>query len=118
MSIVENTFLSLLCIEGAAFMLLAMVVLFRFLAGISVHRQALFSVFLAIPNTFLRTLASKSVSIGDEDAESEDGEMGEWQRVGRNSWQAWFWAGRLALKVVTQLLQWLPMQCRLALLLA
>lgn len=64
----------LLCIEGAVLMLVAVGVLVRLLGSISVHRQALFSVFLAIPNTYLRTLASKSVSIGDEDADSEDGE--------------------------------------------
>lgn len=71
---VQRTLLALLCIEGAAFMVFAVGMLIRLLRSISVHRQALFSVFLAVPNTFLRTLASKSVSIGDEDADSEDGE--------------------------------------------
>jgi hypothetical protein len=73
-ALVQRVLLALLCIEGAAFMVVAVGALFRFLASISVHRQALFSVFLAIPNTYLRTLASKSVSIGDEGADSEEGE--------------------------------------------
>lgn len=71
---VQRGLVALLCIEGVAFMLLAVGVLIRLLRSISVHRQALFSMFLAIPNGFLRTLASKSVSIGDEDADEEDGE--------------------------------------------
>lgn len=72
-TMIQRTLLALLCIEGIAFMIAAVVVLVRLLSSISVHRQALFSVFLAVPQGYLRTLASKSVSIGDDDAE-EDGE--------------------------------------------
>jgi hypothetical protein len=71
---VQMELLVLLCLEGAGFMILAVILIIRLLRSISVHRQALFSVFLAVPHTYLRTLASKSVSIGDEDAEEEDGE--------------------------------------------
>lgn len=72
--IVQKALLALLCIEGAGCLFLAVAMLIRLLRSISVHRQALFSVFLAVPNSYLRTLASKSVSIGDEDADEEDGE--------------------------------------------
>lgn len=71
---VQQELLVLLCLEGAGFMILAVFLIMRLLRSISVHRQALFSVFLAVPHTYLRTLASKSVSIGDEDAEEDEGE--------------------------------------------
>lgn len=70
---VQQELVALLCLEGAGFMILAVVLIIRLLRSISVHRQALFSVFLAVPNTYLRTLASKSVSISDEDADEDEG---------------------------------------------
>jgi hypothetical protein len=63
--------LILLVIEGACVIVIAVAYVVRLLSTISVHRRALFSVFLAIPHGYLRTLASKSVSIGDEDEEDE-----------------------------------------------
>lgn len=63
--------LTLLVIEGACVTLIAVSYVVRLLSTISMHRQALFSVFLAIPHGYLRTLASKSVSIGDDDEEDE-----------------------------------------------
>jgi hypothetical protein len=63
--------LVLLLIEGACVIVIAVSYVVRLLSTISMHRQALFSVFLAIPHGYLRTLASKSVSIGDEDEEDE-----------------------------------------------
>jgi hypothetical protein len=70
---IQRELVALLCIEGVGFMLVSVVIIIRLLRSISVHRQALFSVFLAVPQTYLRTLASKSVSIGDEDADEEEG---------------------------------------------
>jgi hypothetical protein len=63
--------LILLVIEGACVIVIAVSYVVRLLSTISMHRQALFSVFLAIPHGYLRTLASKSVSIGDDDEEDE-----------------------------------------------
>jgi hypothetical protein len=73
---IQKELVALLCVEGVGFMLLSVILIIRLLRSISVHRQALFSVFLAIPQTYLRTLASKSVSIGDEDADEEEGGCG------------------------------------------
>lgn len=68
----QKAVLALLLIEGLMIIVLAVGLVVRMLGSVSMHRQALFSVFLAIPNNFLRTLASKSVSIGEEDGEEED----------------------------------------------
>lgn len=79
---VQQVLLALLCTEGVGFMVLAIVTIIRLLGSIRVHRMALFNVFLAVPHTFLRTLASKSVSIGTEDGDEEEG---EWSRTYRRS---------------------------------
>lgn len=66
--------LILLVLESTLIVVGAVGLIMRLLNTISVHRQALFSVFLAIPHSLLRTLASKSVSIGvEEDAEDDEG---------------------------------------------
>lgn len=70
----RQVLLALLFTEGVGFMILAIFTIIRLLRSISVHRLALFSVFLAVPHNFLRTLASKSVSIGVDDGDDEDGE--------------------------------------------
>ncbi len=43
------------------------------LRALMAHRMTVFSVFLAVPNAALRTLANKSTVIGDEEEESDDG---------------------------------------------
>jgi hypothetical protein len=68
---VQTAELILLVVEGACVVIIAVSYVMRLLSTISMHRQALFSVFLAIPHGYLRTLASKSVSIGDDDEEDE-----------------------------------------------
>jgi hypothetical protein len=78
---VQQVLLALLCVEGVGFMVAAVITIIRLLRGISVHRLALFSVFLAVPHTFLRTLASKSVSIGVDDGDEDEGEQEAGSRV-------------------------------------
>lgn len=80
---VQQVMLALLCVEGVGFMVAAVITIIRLLRGISVHRLALFSVFLAVPHTFLRTLASKSVSIGIDDGDGDEGELRSWSGVAR-----------------------------------
>jgi hypothetical protein len=75
---VQQVLLALLCVEGVGFMVAAVITIIRLLRGISVHRLALFSVFLAVPHSFLRTLASKSVSIGVDDGDEDEGEPRGW----------------------------------------
>jgi hypothetical protein len=65
----------LLTVEGVGVCigtLAAVIMIFR---GLMRHRSALFSVFLAVPNPALRTLANKSTNIGDEEDDSDDGEF-------------------------------------------
>lgn len=70
-TVLQKAVLALLIIEGLLVLVLAVGLVARLLKGISVHRQALFSVFLAIPNSYLRTLASRSINIGEEGDEDE-----------------------------------------------
>ena len=67
--------LVLLAVEGFLVIVGATYYVTHQLNAITQHRKALFTVFLAIPNSFLRSLASRSTSIGDE--ESSDEENGE-----------------------------------------
>lgn len=71
----QSLLLALLIVEGALAAVFAVAYVVWLLKQVAKHRSALFTVFLTIPNGFLRTLASRSVSIGnEEDAGSDDGE--------------------------------------------
>lgn len=65
--------LGLLVAEGVAVCCGSLVGLLLILRALMAHRATVFSVFLAVPNTALRTLANKSVVIGDDEEESDDG---------------------------------------------
>eukprot|EP00879_Flechtneria_rotunda_P020749 GHRR01021839.1.p1 GENE.GHRR01021839.1~~GHRR01021839.1.p1 ORF type:complete len:765 (+),score=247.75 GHRR01021839.1:296-2296(+) len=72
--LLQRAMLALLSIEGFIIVVVAVSLMVKLLQTVSVHRQALFSVFLAIPHSYLRTLASKSVSLDDDDAEEDEEE--------------------------------------------
>lgn len=65
--------LGLLVAEGVAVCCGSVVALSLILRALMAHRATVFSVFLAVPNAALRTLANKSTVIGDEEEESDDG---------------------------------------------
>lgn len=73
--VLRSAVIALLLIEGLLIMFVAVGLVMRMLNSISIHRQALFSVFLAIPNNYLRTLANRGVNIGDESDDEDDGEF-------------------------------------------
>lgn len=67
--------LLLLIVEGAGVCFGSVIGLLFVLRSLMAHRASLCSVFLALPNIALRTLANKSTNIGDEDEDSDDGEL-------------------------------------------
>lgn len=62
--------LALLVAEGVAVSAGAVAAVVYILRGLMRHRAALFSVFLAVPHAALRTLASKSTRVADEDEDA------------------------------------------------
>ena len=68
--------MALLVVEGVGVCLGSVVGVLLVLRSLMAHRASLCSVFLGVPNVALRTLASKSTNIGDEDEESDDGKCG------------------------------------------
>jgi hypothetical protein len=72
----QTLVLALLVAEGVGVCVGAVVIVVTILRGLMQHRMAVFSVFLAIPNVALRTLANKSTNIGDEEEDSDDGKFG------------------------------------------
>lgn len=72
----QRLLLALLIAEGIAVCLGSVAAFVLVLRSLMRHRANLFGVFLAIPNTALRTLANKSTTIGDEEEDSDDGEGG------------------------------------------
>jgi hypothetical protein len=81
LKLVQYTCIALMVIEGFCIIIMAVFTVVQLLTGISQHRQALFSVFLAIPNRYLRALASKSVSIEEDDTHEEEGMQARSQPV-------------------------------------
>ena len=65
------TIIALMVVEGAVVCLVVTGYVLYQLRALTQHRKALFTVFLAIPNPFLRNLASKSVNIEDEESDNE-----------------------------------------------
>lgn len=64
--------LVLLVVEGGLLLLGGAGLVAGLMGRVSAHRASLFSVFLAIPQPHLRSLASKSVNIGEEEEEEEE----------------------------------------------
>jgi hypothetical protein len=81
---VQMLVLALLVVEGVGACLGAVALVVTILRGLMAHRMAVFSVFLAIPNTALRALANKSTNIGDEE-EEEDSDNGGRERARRGA---------------------------------
>jgi hypothetical protein len=70
----QDIVLILLCIEGVLVCLSAAAYVVWLLYRVSVQRAALFTVFLTIPNGFLKTLANKNIKLSAEEGDS-DGEQ-------------------------------------------
>lgn len=69
----RNAVLGLLLAEGVGVSAALVACIFAILRSLMAHRAALFSVFLALPNAAIRALANKSVAIGEEAEDSDEG---------------------------------------------
>ena len=92
----HTVILALLIVEGVGVCMGAVAGVVSILRSLMRHRAALFSVFLALPNTAIRTLANKSTNIGDEEEDSDDGaQAGGCTTALEMHWQALAHAGTL-----------------------
>ena len=70
---VQILVMALLGLEGVGLCVGSFFAVLLVLRALMAHRKGMFSIFLALPNVALRTLANKSTNIGD-DEDSDDGE--------------------------------------------
>ena len=70
--VLQTAALALLAIEGASILFIGAGLVTRLLDNVSAHRRAIFSVFLAIPNSCLRSLANKNANMEDNQGRDED----------------------------------------------
>ncbi len=70
----QDIVLILLCVEGVLVCLSAVAYVVWLLYRVSVQRAALFTVFLTIPNGFLKTLANKNIKLSAEEGDSDGGQ--------------------------------------------
>lgn len=72
----QDIVLILLCVEGVLVCLSAAAYVVWLLHRVSVQRAALFTVFLTIPNGFLKTLANKNIKLSAEEGDSDGEQQG------------------------------------------
>ena len=68
----QSVVLALLIVEAGFIFVIATGYLIFLLRGVAGQRAALFTVFLTIPNTYLKNLASRSTAVGVDDSDEED----------------------------------------------
>ncbi|GAX73193.1 hypothetical protein CEUSTIGMA_g646.t1 [Chlamydomonas eustigma] len=68
----KNVLLALLIVEACVLVMSALTYLIFLLQRVSIHRSHIYSVFLIVPNSLLRALASKKVAIDGEGDDDDD----------------------------------------------
>ena len=86
----QDMVLVLMAVEGVLVCLSAAAYVVWLLRRVSVQRAALFTVFLTIPNGFLKQLANRNIKVSAEE-DGDDGEPAGWLRV-QDGARHWGWS--------------------------